>query len=92
MVPFEMVTKQRLRDKPEQASLSLRPGGGCLERTRGFANKRGSENIWWAAKMVTLGRLKGRVIPEQIQPSLCYRRKKQLMFSTDVSEVLAETQ
>lgn len=42
--------------------------------------------------MVTLGRLKGRFIPQQIQPSLCYRRKKQLMFSTDVSKVLTETQ
>lgn len=43
-------------------------------------------------KMVTLGRLRRRFIPEQIQPSLCYRRKKQLMSSTDVSRILTETQ
>lgn len=49
LVPFEMVTKQRLRDEPEQASLSLQRGGrgrgregeGMFRPHQGFANTRG---------------------------------------------------
>lgn len=46
-VPFEMVTKRSLRDKREQASLSLQPaawlagGEGMFRPHEGFANKRG---------------------------------------------------
>lgn len=100
LVPFEMVTKQRLRDEPEQASLSLQRGGrgrgrGCLDRTKGLQTPEDKKTYggWGVVgKMVTLGRLRGRFIPEQIQPSLCYRRKKQLTSSTDVSRILTETQ
>lgn len=97
LVPFEMVTKQRLRDEPKQASLSLQRGGrgrGCLDRTKGLQTPEDKKTYggWGGGKMVALGRLRGRFIPEQIQPSLCYRRKKQLTSSTDVSRILTETQ
>lgn len=45
LVPFEMVTKPRLRDKPEQALLSLHcvvgEGEGRVGAHAGFANKGG---------------------------------------------------
>lgn len=45
LVPFEMVTKQRLCDKPEQALLSLHcvvgEGEGTAGAHRGLANKGG---------------------------------------------------
>lgn len=65
LVPFEMVTEWSLRDKPEQAALSLQPatrGRGAFRGAR-KQERIGKHMVGRGGKMGTLWRLKGRFIP-----------------------------